>query len=509
VSGAAGCFNFVQDVVEPLARQRPTEEALRAIAADGSVRSYTYADVARRAAETAAGLARAGLRRGDVAMTLMGARPEWVFAMLGAWRLGAVVLPCSEQLRAKDIALRVERTRPGLVLAAGADTAELEVALRDAAQAPPVIDIDAEGLPEAASADGVAGTAAADPALLIFTSGTAGEPRGVVHTHGYLRGQSVQAQHWLGPRAGELSWCTAASGWSKSARNAFVAPWTAGAACLLHDARFDPEERLAIVAEQGVAVLCQSPTEYRMIAKRTTLGARPPGLRRLVSAGEPLNPEVMQVFRGAMELDIHDGYGQTETGQLTGMPAGEPVRPGSMGRPLPGFGLDIVDEEGRPAAEGELCLDPATVPTFFRGYFGEQPFAGPVWRTGDRARRDPDGFLWFEGRLDDVILSAGYRIGPFEVESALVEHPAIAEAAAVAAPDAERGAVVQAVVVLRPGHVGDAQLVREIQEHVKRSTAPYKYPRIVRFVDELPKTASGKIRRAELRPVHGGSETGR
>jgi acyl-coenzyme A synthetase/AMP-(fatty) acid ligase len=332
----------------------------------------------------------------------------------------------------------------------------------------------------------------------------------VVHTQAYLRGQSAQAQHWLGPRPGELSWCTAASGWSKSARNAFVAPWTAGAACLLHDARFDPQERLAIVAEQEVAVLCQSPTEYRMIAKRASLDSgRPAALRRLVSAGEPLNPEVMQVFREGMQLDIHDGYGQTETGQLTGMPTGERVRPGSMGKPLPGFRLEVVDEEGQQADAGELCLDPQTVPTFFRGYLGEQPFADSRWRTGDGVRRDPDGFLWFEGRLDDVILSAGYRIGPFEVESALLEHPAVAEAAAVAAPDAERGAIVEAVIVLRPGRTGDDRLVRELQEHVKQSTAPYKYPRVVRFVDELPKTSSGKIKRAELRLLNGGSEIDR
>jgi acetyl-CoA synthetase len=320
----------------------------------------------------------------------------------------------------------------------------------------------------------------------------------------------VQAEHWLGPRGGDLSWCTAASGWSKSARNAFVAPWTAGAACLLQDARFDPAERLAVAAEQGVAVLCQSPTEYRMIAKRASLdGGCPPALRRLVSAGEPLNPEVMDVFRTALGLDIHDGYGQTETGQLTAMPDGERVRPGSMGKPLPGFGLEVVDEQGEPAEEGELSLDPATVPTFFRGYLGEDPYSDPLWRTGDRVRRDPDGYLWFEGRLDDVILSAGYRIGPFEVESALIEHPAVAEAAAVAAPDAERGSVVAAVVVLCDGFEGSEALSRELQDHVKRATAPYKYPRIVRFVAALPKTASGKIKRAELRVLNGGSGAAR
>ncbi|MDQ3631508.1 MAG: AMP-binding protein, partial [Actinomycetota bacterium] len=217
-------------------------------------------------------------------------------------------------------------------------------------------------------------------------------------------------------------------------------------------------------------------------------------LRGLVAAGEALNPGVLRAWQEATGLAIRDGYGQTETGQLTGIPAGGEIRPGSMGRALPGTRLWI---EG-----GELVADPATVPTFFLGYLGpdgavEVP-AGP-WRTGDRVREDADGFLFFEGRADDVIISAGYRIGPFEVESALVEHPAVAEAAVVAAPDPERGSVVRAVVVLRSGLTGTPQLARELQEHVKAATAPYKYPRIVEWADELPKTASGKVRRALLR----------
>jgi acyl-coenzyme A synthetase/AMP-(fatty) acid ligase len=495
-----GGFNFVRDVVDRLARTRPDDEALRAIGPGADVQTFSFADVAREAAAASAGLARLGIGRGDVVMTLMGARPEWVFALLGAWRLGAVALPGSEQLRAKDIALRIAQAQPALVLAAERDMTELQAALAGIERRPRAHDVDAEGLPRGEPASDPVATDADDPALLIFTSGTAGEPRAVVHTQRYLQGQITQALHWFGPRAGELAWCTAASGWSKSARNAFVAPWSAGASCLLHDARFEPAERLALAAEHGVAVLCQSPTEYRMIAKRASLPDGPPSsLRRLVSAGEPLNPEVIEVFRDAVGLDIHDGYGQTETGQLTGMPDGIAVRPGSMGKPLPGFRLEVLDEAGRPASAGELTLDPATVPTFFRGYLGEAPHDRALWRTGDRVRRDEDGFLWFEGRLDDVILSAGYRIGPFEVESALVEHPAVAEAAAVAAPDVERGAVVRAVVVLRPGHTGDAALARALQEHVKQATAPYKYPRVVEFVDELPKTASGKIRRAALR----------
>jgi acetyl-CoA synthetase len=385
------------------------------------------------------------------------------------------------------------------VLAAGRDLEELLPALAGLEPVPAVIDVDADGLPGGGDAP-PAPAALEDPALMIFTSGTAGEPRGVVHVQRYLRGQATQAEHWLGAREGDLVWCTAASGWSKSARNAFVAPWTRGAACLLHDARFDPAERLAILAREQVTVLCQSPTEYRMIAKRTSLdGLDLPALRRLVSAGEPLNPEVIDAFQRALGLAIQDGYGQTETGQLTGMPADEPVRPGSMGRPLPGFQLTVLDEDGVPAAEGELTLDPSTVPTFFQGYLGEPPFEGERWHTGDHVRRDEDGFLWFEGRLDDVILSAGYRIGPFEVESALVEHEAIAEAAAVAYPDEERGSVVRAVVVLRDGYEPSADLGAELQEHVKAATAPYKYPRVIEFRTELPKTASGKIKRAELR----------
>ena len=395
--------------------------------------------------------------------------------------------------------MRLEAAQPSVVLAAGRDMEELDGALEEAGHRPQVRNVDAGELPDGEPAAPCA-TAGEDPAIVIFTSGTAGEPRGVVHVQRYLRGQATQAEHWLGAHAGELAWCTAASGWSKSARNAFVAPWTMGAACLLHEGRFDAEERMTLLAEHEVNVLCQSPTEYRMIAARTSLADRElPALRRLVSAGEPLNPEVIEYFDAGLGLSIHDGYGQTETGQLTGMPDGEPVRPGSMGKPLPGFGLQVVDEDGAPADEGELALDPATVPTFFRGYLGEEPFGDPLWRTGDRARRDEDGYLWFEGRLDDVILSAGYRIGPFEVESALVEHPAVAEAAAVGYPDFRRGSVVRAVVVLRDGFEPSVKLAAELQEHVKQSTAPYKYPRVVEFRSELPKTSSGKIKRAELR----------
>jgi acyl-coenzyme A synthetase/AMP-(fatty) acid ligase len=288
-------------------------------------------------------------------------------------------------------------------------------------------------------------------------------------------------------------WCTGASGWSKSARNAFVAPWLRGAAALLHDARFDPRERLEILAHERVDLLCMAPTEYRMIAKRAEI----PGLldlRGAVAAGEPLDPDALGAWREATTVWIRDGYGQTETGQLTGMPLGIAARPGSMGVPLPGIRLDVDD--------GELVADPSSVPTFFLGYLGEEPPpTGPsaVWRTGDRVERDEQGFLHFVGRSDDLIVSAGYRIGPFEVESALASHDAVAEAAVVAAPDNDRGAVVRAVVVLRDGYAPSGDLARELQDHVKTQTAPYKYPRIVDFAPELPRTASGKVVRAALR----------
>ena len=474
-------MNFARDVVDAAPPDRP---ALVALGRDGSRREIAFGAVADRSARLAGTLLARGVGPGDVVLTLIGNRPEWVEAMIACFRIGAVVLPCNEQLRARDLRLRLAVAEPALILADERNLPELE----GAGPACPVLAVPDEGLYAAAPAP-AAELAPEDPCLIVFTSGTSGEPKAVVHVQRYLPGQQVQAEHWFGPRAGELAWCTAASGWSKSARNVFMAPWLRGAAALLHDARFDPAERLDILEREGVAVLCMAPTEYRVIAKRSQ--PRPiPGLRGLVAAGEALDPDTLGAWREATGLEIRDGYGQTETGQTTGNPVGAPARPGSMGRPLPGMRLWVED--------GELVLDPATVPTFFGHYVGEAPPQG-TWHTGDRVRQDEDGYLYFEGRSDDVIISAGYRIGPFEVESALVEHPAVAEAAVVAHPDDERGSVVRAVVVLRDGYAAGNDLAREIQDHVKRSTAPYKYPRVVDFATELPRTASGKIRRAALR----------
>jgi acetyl-CoA synthetase len=473
--------NFAADVVDAAP---PEGLALVELARDGTRRTWHFAQVADASARLAGTLAERGVGPGDVVMTLIGNRPQWVFTMVAAFRLGAVVLPCTEQLRAKDLRQRLAVAKPAVIVADERNAAEL----RDASPDAPLLWCDD---PELLSGAPVAPAelSAADPCLITFTSGTAGEPKAVLHGQRYLLGQRVQAEHWLGAAPGELVWCTAASGWSKSARNVFIAPWLRGATALLHDARFDPDERLELLEREQVDVLCMAPTEYRVIAKRATL-RRLPALRGMVAAGEALNPEVLRAWHEATGLEIRDGYGQTETGQMTGMPLGKPARPGSMGRPLPGVRLSVED--------GELIADPASVPTFFLRYLGEEQPRGP-WRTGDRVAEDGDGYLYFEGRADDVIISAGYRIGPFEVESALVSHPAVAEAAVVGAPDEERGAVVRAIVVLREHHAASDALAHELQEHVKRETAPYKYPRIVEFADGLPKTASGKIRRAELR----------
>jgi acyl-coenzyme A synthetase/AMP-(fatty) acid ligase len=477
-------MNFARDVVEAAPADRT---ALIELARDGTRRSWSYGEVADASARLAGRLAAAGIGRGDVVLVWVGNRSEWVLSMLACFRIGAVPASCPEQLRAKDLRLRLDAAAPALVIADERNREELE----RAAPGCPVWWIPDDALWASAAPVPAVELDASEPCLITFTSGTSGAPKPVVHVQRYLMGQRLQATHWMGVEPGDVVWCTAASGWSKSARNAFVAPWLRGGTALIQDARFDPGERLEVIERERVRVLCMAPTEYRVIAKRTTL-PRLATLRSCVAAGEALDPGVIAAWHEAAGVEIRDGYGQTETGQLTGFAQGEAVRPGSMGRPLPGIDLRVDD--------GELVADPMTVPTFFRGYGGEPPTArGETWRTGDRADVDEDGYLWFRGRADDIIISSGYRIGPVEIEAALGTHAAVEEAAAVAAPDEERGSIVRAIVVLRAGFSASDELARELQAHVKAETAPYKYPRRVEFVRELPKTASGKIKRADLR----------
>ncbi|HEX3608108.1 MAG TPA: AMP-binding protein [Solirubrobacterales bacterium] len=477
-------MNFIEDVMERSPASRP---GIVAIDADGRRRDWYFGELIARSAGLSGAFAARGVKRGDAVMTLVGNRIEWVLALLACWRMGAVALPCSTQLRRHDLELRVAAADPALCVGEEALLAELPdgVETMTMDEVAGVLDEDRpQETPAAIEAMG-----AEDPALIVFTSGTTGEPRGVVHAYRYLLGQRGQAEHWLGSQKGELVWCTTATGWSKSTRNVFLAPWLTGAAAVIHGGRFDPAERLDFAEALGVNVLCQAPTEYRMLAKRTAL--RPlPALRRMVSAGEPLEAETIGAFRDALGIEPADGYGQTETGHVSGNHVDEAIRPGSMGKPLSGVETRIV--------EGELQLRASSSPTFFSRYLDGERFEGEWWRTGDLVREDEEGYLWFEGRDDDIIFSSGYRIGPAEVESALLSHPDVAEAAAVAAPDPERGAVVRAIVVPRERQP-NPELARELQEHCKRMTAPYKFPRIVEFATELPKTSTGKIKRAELR----------
>ena len=484
--------------------------ALTFVDREGIVDRRTFADMSGDAARWAH-LLRTRLDRGDRVLIAVGKVPGWHGAMLGALKSGLVAVPCPDMLRARDLAFRVRDSGARLVVADRSLELEIEEMRHQVGATVSVVYLDdaldelRRYMPVAPTED----TTAGETAFILYTSGTTKEPKGVIHTHAYTWAQRTQATHWLDAHEGDIVWCTAGTGWAKAIWNVLLGPWSHGAEVVVHEGPFDPEERLSLIQRLGVTVLCQAPTEYRMLAKLDTLAtAHLPRLRHAVSAGEPLNPEVIARFQDALGLTIHDGYGQTENSLLVANMPGAPIRPGSMGLPTPGHDVSVIDEAGHvcaPGVEGDLALI-GRPPTLFTGYWGapeetEAAFRDEWYVTGDRAIRDEDGYLWFVGRADDVIVSAAYRIGPFEVESALLEHPAVAESAVVGVPDLDRGEIVKAFVVLRPGHEPSSRLAVELQEHVKAVTAPYKYPRAMAFVEELPKTASGKIRRSELRAL--------
>jgi acyl-coenzyme A synthetase/AMP-(fatty) acid ligase len=500
-------FNFTRDVVEPLAKGHG-RAALTFVDREGIVDRRSFGEIAGDAARWAH-LMRTRLDRGDRVMIMTGKVPAWHGAMLGALKGGLIAVPCSELLRARDLAFRVGHSGAKLLVADRSCEVEVQEMLEQLDTPVPVLYLDearselARYVPRAPTED----TTAGERALILYTSGTAKEPRGVVHTHAYTWALHSQAEHWLGAHEQDVVWCTAGTGWAKSIWNVLVGPWSCGSEVVLHQGAFDPEDRLGLMQRLGVTVLCQSPTEYRMLAKLDGLAsAHLPRLRHAVSAGEPLNPEVIERFQDALGITVHDGYGQTENSLLIANAPGMEVRPGSMGLPTPGHDIAIIDDHAQvcgPGVEGDIALF-GKPPTLFAGYWEARDETEAVFRdgwyiTGDRGVSDDEGYLWFVGRADDVILSSAYRIGPFEVESALLEHPAVTESAVVGAPDADRGEIVKAFVVLRQGVDPTADLITELQEHVKNVTAPYKYPREVAFVDELPKTTSGKIVRAELR----------
>ena len=500
-------FNFTRDVIEPLGR-RQRRAGLTFVDREGIVDRRSFAEVAGDAARWAH-LLRTRLERGERVLVYAGKVPAWHGAMLGALKGGLISVPCSELLRARDLAFRVRHSGAGLVIADRAGEVEVEEMLEQLETPVPVLYLDearaelARYVDRAPTED----TTAGERAFILYTSGTTKDPRGVVHTHAYTWALRSQAEHWLGVHEQDVVWCTAGTGWAKSIWNVLIGPWSHGAEVVLHQGSFDPDDRLSLMERLGVSVLCQAPTEYRMLAKLDTLAAAHlPRLRHAVSAGEPLNPEVIERFQDALGITVHDGYGQTENSLLVANTPGMEIRPGSMGLPTPGHDVAVIDEYAQvcgPGVEGDIALF-GRPPTLFAGYWEAPDETDAVFRddwyvTGDRGVQDDEGYLWFVGRSDDVILSSAYRIGPFEVESALLEHPAVAESAVVGAPDPDRGEIVKAFVVLRPGTDPTSELVHELQEHVKTVTAPYKYPREVAFVDELPKTTSGKIRRSDLR----------
>jgi acyl-coenzyme A synthetase/AMP-(fatty) acid ligase len=509
-------FNFGRDVVDAWPADRP---AMIWLGADGREERLSFGDFSRASDRFASAARGLGVERGDRVMVLLGKVPEWHAILTGLLKLGAIAIPCAPQLRANDLAFRAEHSG-SVAIIAGPEGIEATERMRP--EAPSGLRhfvllgeerdgwLSYESLTEDAS-EGFAAedTAAEDGAFLLYTSGTTKHPKGVLHTHGYTHAKRVQARYWLdlGAERDDRLWCTSGTGWAKSIWNVFLGPWSWGTEIFFHEGGFDPAERLNLMQQYDITVLCQAPTEYRLLTKTPELEkADLSKIRHAVSAGEPLNAPIIERWKDLHGLTIYDGYGQTENTLLVGNFPGVEVRPGSMGRPTPGCEVEVLDLEGNPCPPdepGDIALH-GRIPALFKEYW-KQPdeteavYRGEYYLTGDRATRDEDGYLWFVGRSDDVILSAGYRIGPFEVESALIEHPAVVESAVVPSPDEDRGSVVKAYVVLGKDHEPSEELVRELQDFCKEATAPYKYPRRIEFVDELPKTTSGKIRRVELR----------
>jgi acetyl-CoA synthetase/medium-chain acyl-CoA synthetase len=474
---------------------------------------HTFWDIKLASNRMANVLAGLGVGRGDSVLVMLPRVPAWQASIIGALKLGALVIPCTASLRAKDIAYRARHSGARAIvttveLAGEVDAANVpELSVRIALGGAPAGWHDFDRVCAQASTAAVpARTRTDEPALCFYTSGTTKEPKAVLHTHGYTFAHRYTGEYWYDLRRTDLHWATSDTGWAKAAYGVLYGPWMLGVPVFMYDGRFDPERELDLLARYEVSVFCAAPTEYRLLVKQDLARRRLPRLRHCVGAGEPLNPEVIHTWHDAFGLLIHDGYGQTESQILVANLPCLPIRPGSMGKPFPGHDVRVIGDDGAelpPGEVGDLALR-GRPPTLFREYWKSPEATAASWRgewyvTGDRARRDEDGYLWFVGRADDVIISAGYRIGPFEVESALLEHPAVVESAVVASPDPDRGEVVKAFVVVRPGHAAGPELARALQEHVKTVTAPYKYPREIEFVDALPKTVSGKIRRVELR----------
>ncbi|UYO34849.1 acyl--CoA ligase [Bacillus zhangzhouensis] len=482
---------------------------------NGCESHVTYAALVDEANKIGHVLLNAGFKKGDKIIVMVPRMLEAYSIYIAILKTGMVVIPCSEMLRAKDLDYRIEHAE-----AKGAIVYSSFIQSFDGIKQPHdfktfSIGENDYGWPnilaqkeEQSNELELADTKRTDMAFLSYTSGTTGNPKGVVHTHGWAYAHlRTAAKAWLSINEGDKVWATAGPGWQKWVWSPLLSVLGSGAEGFVYGGKFNPNTYLELLQKNEINVLCCTPTEYRFMAKVDDLSQYElPKLHSAVSAGEPLNREVIDTFKTHFDIDVRDGYGQTESTLLVGVLKGMDIKPGSMGKPTPGNEVDIIDEDGNVCAPGEIgdIAVHLETPALFKEYYKDEERTkaqsrGNYFITGDRAKKDEDGYFWFESRRDDIIVSSGYTIGPFEVEDALIKHPAVKECAVVASPDEIRGSIVKAYVVLRDGTDQSDELIKELQTHVKNTTAPYKYPREIEFIDELPKTPSAKIRRVELR----------
>jgi acetyl-CoA synthetase len=518
-------FNFGYDVVDAWAAQEPDKTALLWVNQHGEEKRYGFSDMKRKSDLAARLLHDSGIRKSDRVFIMLPRIPEWWILIVGLIKLGAVYTPAPTLLTSHDIAYRLSTGRFAMVITDLENALKIEEAIREESTKPECMVVDGElpgwisypkkivAISSKSPAEWEmypAKTKSSDPLLIFFTSGTTGNPKMVLHDHSYPLGHIVTARFWQDLKRSDLHFTLSDTGWAKTAWGSLFGQWIEGATVFVYDFRgkFDPAEIPPLLEKYAITTFCCPPTIYRMLILLDLKKYNLSRLRHCVSAGEPLNPEVIRVWKDKTGLIIYDGYGQTETVLCIGAMPGRECPSGSMGKPAPGWRIELHDKNGRSVGvnhEGRIAISVDSRPVgMFSGYIeneaaNRKSFVKGWYYTDDMAAMDEDGNFWFIGRDDDVIKASGYRIGPFEVESALLEHPAVAEAAVVGSPDPIRGLIVKAFVVLKPGFRPSGQLVASLQEHVKKVTAPYKYPREVEFIDSLPKTHSGKIRRNELR----------
>jgi acyl-coenzyme A synthetase/AMP-(fatty) acid ligase len=507
-------FNFGADVIDRRAREHDGPALIWQNAA-GETRVYSYSDLSRLSNQLANVLRANGVEKGDRIIVMLSRVPEWFVSLIAAMKIGAVPIPCIEMLTVRDIEYRVANAEAKAAICRPEHTgkfASMErlIPVRIALGKAPGWRDWTDELRRAPDALEPATVRAEDPAIMYYTSGSTGHPKAVVHAARAIYAWRVSAIYWLDLRPGEVIWCTADTGWSKAGTSIIFGPLSCGACSFFFDGPFVPKDRLELLRKHRVTVYCAPATELSRVVNEVHAQIDLGRLRRVVTAGEAMNPVVAKRWEAATGIRIDEAYGQTETLMVALNYPGDPVRYGSMGRPSPGCDLDVIDAGGNRLSagqEGDLALK-APHPQLMLGYWKDAGKTdscfvdgpdGHWYLTSDRAEKDVDGYFWYRGRSDDVINSAGYRIGPIEVENALAEHPAVQICAIVGSPDEERGEIVKAFVVLREGHEPSQELTQELQDHVKSVTAPYKYPRAIEYITELPMTITGKIRRRELR----------